>query len=161
MKLKAPDGPTQANEANAVNERTRYMMVGAVIAIVSGTLSAAAVAWGLRGGEVVMKASVPAPRVGVSHPSESFVPRPPTLSLNPSAGATRSAYQQAQNRPEVKEAHEAYLEAQKKYVVALQSAMGKQPGPVVPPTLTKPPALPDSTTTNPSVRVRTQTSPGR
>jgi hypothetical protein len=75
--------------------------------------------------------------------------------------ASKGTFQEAQSRPEVKAAHEAYLEAQKKYLAAMQSVMGKQPSPISPPRMTRPPALPGSTTTNSSARVPTTAPSGR
>jgi hypothetical protein len=130
-----------------MNDPIKYMLAGAGIAVVSGVLSAGGVAWALK-----RPAPNPVVRPGVVATAK------PAITVAP---ASQTSFQQAQNRPEVKAAHEAYLEAQKKYLAAMQSVMGKQPSPISPPRMTRPPALPGSTTTNSSARVPTTAPSGR
>jgi hypothetical protein len=86
----------------------KYMLAGAGIAVVSGVLGAAGVAWALKR---------PAPNP-VVRPAVVATAKP-AITVAP---ASQTSFQQAQNRPEVKAAHDAYIAAQKKYIAAMQAA---------------------------------------
>jgi hypothetical protein len=149
--------PEEGQGRTIVKEQMKQMLAGTAIAVVSATAAAIVVGYVVRSspGAVAPRETLPLPPV-TSNPIQRSLP--PWLQ----SGGTNApgspvsppqALLSAQSFPAVQKAREAYLEAQKKYMAALQSAMGKQPGPVVPPMMTKPPVLPGSTTTNPSVRV--------
>jgi len=122
-------------EDQTMNEPMKYMVVGALIAMVSGTA----------GGLLVRSSQNQRTEVGGQRSevgSQRFTatpPRPMPHASSPSSGLTlpnrytvptpSPTLRQAQENPEVKRAYAEYLEVQRKYAAALQAAMdarGKQ-----------------------------------
>lgn len=123
-----------------MNDSIKTLIAGAVIALFGAAFGAGITSWSNHGAQnpessAERKASVqPGQRPSFATSPNQFrapPPRPPggTNSIfRPGPGgnwpSSPAAFQKAQELPEVKAAKEAFMEAQKKYVTAMQAAMG-------------------------------------
>jgi hypothetical protein len=126
--------------ANEMNDPIKYMITGAAIAIVSATAAGIIVGYIVRPSPsktlsretiALPPALQPKPLPTASNPAQRSLP--PWLqsggtNVQRSPVLPPQAIASAQEFPAVQKAHEAYLEAQKKYVAALQAAMGGKAG---------------------------------
>jgi hypothetical protein len=115
-----------------MNEPIKYMITGAAIAVASATAAAVIVGYVVRStpGTAVSRETVPLPPV-TSNPIQRSLPpwlQPGGTNAPGSPVSPPQALLSAQSFPAVQKAREAYLEAQKKYVAALQAAMGGKAG---------------------------------
>jgi hypothetical protein len=120
-----------------MNENIKTLIAGAVIALAGAAVGGTIVAWTVgkaEGQELRVEGKLSAQRPPFStSPNQFRAPpnRPPggtNSFMRPGVTAafptSSAAFQKAQDLPEVKKAREEFMEAQKKYVSAMQGAMG-------------------------------------
>jgi hypothetical protein len=129
-----------------MNDPIKLLVAGATIALAGVVAGGVVTTWALKT-DSTNQSTTPSPqRLQVSGPNSSVL-RPTSSVANPpqiripgpfaapsgpgnASGArlqplTATAFQKVQDVPEVKAAREAFAEAQKKYMTAMQTAMGK------------------------------------
>jgi hypothetical protein len=155
-----------------MNDQIKLLVAGATIGIVGAAAGGIVVAWALKADSTarVATASSPQRMQMVSTPNSSTF-RPPSFGTNAPpkrapqqftmpSGATGfstgrpqpvnpAVFQKVQEQPEVKKARDEFMEAQKRYLSAMQTAMGKTDATAstsksVPLTVQTPPATPST-----------------
>lgn len=131
-----------------MNDQIKLLVAGATIGIVGAVAGGMVVAWALKTDSTARVATTSAPQrmQMVSTPNSSTF-RPPSFGTNAPpkrapqqftmpSGATGfstgrpqpvnlAVFQKVQEQPEVKKAREDFMEAQKRYLSAMQTAIGK------------------------------------